>query len=336
MQAKGQYKEAFARLRTLKSEIEHLHRLLEHNRLRLQREFETWLTDARERAGVALPSIPLQTAQQPQSSQTSGADGAVDSSPHASTSKTIPQTMQHSHGVHAEPRQDAPSSGIQATPSAQGRHVHAAQAPVNGTDVDRQASSSLASKVPRIPHINLREAQSTGNQPTSSNPASKAASMPCADPHDASAAAPGLQQQLQQQLVGQPHALKHATAALHTQQTASIFPDVAGVRVSRSSSSNGSAPLGAQPGMTAGQLGPAKPAQLPPLRGMPTLPPRPGSHQHMLDSQREQPGGSATSSKAESEKRSSTGQVDQAIGWPHHHRHAAQLGCALHATTLLA
>ncbi|KAK9868874.1 hypothetical protein WJX84_006396 [Apatococcus fuscideae] len=31
-QAKGRYKEAFARLRTLKSEIEHLHRLLEHNR----------------------------------------------------------------------------------------------------------------------------------------------------------------------------------------------------------------------------------------------------------------------------------------------------------------
>lgn len=55
MQAKARYKEAFGRLRTLKSEIEHLHRLLEHNRLRLQHDFELWLTDARERMGVTLP-----------------------------------------------------------------------------------------------------------------------------------------------------------------------------------------------------------------------------------------------------------------------------------------
>ncbi|KAK9835721.1 hypothetical protein WJX74_006610 [Apatococcus lobatus] len=58
-EAKVRYKESFGRLRTLKSEIEHLHRLLEHNRLRLQHDFELWLSDARERTGVIQPGNTL-------------------------------------------------------------------------------------------------------------------------------------------------------------------------------------------------------------------------------------------------------------------------------------
>lgn len=38
------YKEAFARLRELKQEIEHLQMLLEQSRTKLQRDFEHWMT----------------------------------------------------------------------------------------------------------------------------------------------------------------------------------------------------------------------------------------------------------------------------------------------------
>lgn len=38
------YKEAFARLRELKQEIEHLQMLLEQSRTKLQKDFEHWMT----------------------------------------------------------------------------------------------------------------------------------------------------------------------------------------------------------------------------------------------------------------------------------------------------
>jgi len=44
LQEKGAYKEAFARLRELKQEIEHLQMLLEQSRTKLQRDFEHWMT----------------------------------------------------------------------------------------------------------------------------------------------------------------------------------------------------------------------------------------------------------------------------------------------------
>ncbi len=42
LQEKAAYKEAFARLRELKQEIEHLQMLLEQSRTKLQRDFEHW------------------------------------------------------------------------------------------------------------------------------------------------------------------------------------------------------------------------------------------------------------------------------------------------------
>lgn len=44
LQEKAAYKEAFARLRELKQEIEHLQMLLEQSRTKLQRDFEHWMT----------------------------------------------------------------------------------------------------------------------------------------------------------------------------------------------------------------------------------------------------------------------------------------------------
>ncbi len=44
LQEKAAYKEAFARLRELKQEIEHLQMLLEQSRTKLQRDFEHWMS----------------------------------------------------------------------------------------------------------------------------------------------------------------------------------------------------------------------------------------------------------------------------------------------------
>ncbi len=44
LQEKTAYKEAFARLRELKQEIEHLQMLLEQSRTKLQRDFEHWMS----------------------------------------------------------------------------------------------------------------------------------------------------------------------------------------------------------------------------------------------------------------------------------------------------
>lgn len=44
LQEKVAYKEAFARLRELKQEIEHLQMLLEQSRTKLQRDFEHWMS----------------------------------------------------------------------------------------------------------------------------------------------------------------------------------------------------------------------------------------------------------------------------------------------------
>lgn len=44
VQEKVAYKEAFARLRELKQEIEHLQMLLEQSRSKLQKDFEQWMT----------------------------------------------------------------------------------------------------------------------------------------------------------------------------------------------------------------------------------------------------------------------------------------------------
>lgn len=44
LQEKAAYKEAFAWLRELKQEIEHLQMLLEQSRTKLQRDFEHWMT----------------------------------------------------------------------------------------------------------------------------------------------------------------------------------------------------------------------------------------------------------------------------------------------------
>ena len=44
VQEKVAYKEAFARLRELKQEIEHLQMLLEQSRTKLQKDFEQWMT----------------------------------------------------------------------------------------------------------------------------------------------------------------------------------------------------------------------------------------------------------------------------------------------------
>ena len=44
LQEKAAYKDAFARLRELKQEIEHLQMLLEQSRTKLQRDFEHWMS----------------------------------------------------------------------------------------------------------------------------------------------------------------------------------------------------------------------------------------------------------------------------------------------------
>ena len=63
-EGKRTYKEGFAKLKGLKSEIEHLQHLLEQSRRRLQQDFETWFSKQQSITGrPASPAMPPATAQ---------------------------------------------------------------------------------------------------------------------------------------------------------------------------------------------------------------------------------------------------------------------------------
>ena len=74
MQQKAAYKEAFAGLRELKQEIEHLQMLLEQSRTKLHRDFEHWM------------ALMLRQ-QQPASAVTAG---ALTADSHAASTATSP------------------------------------------------------------------------------------------------------------------------------------------------------------------------------------------------------------------------------------------------------
>lgn len=140
MQAKTRYKEAFGRLRTLKSEIEHLHRLLEHNRLRLQHDFELWLTDARERMGL----VPLPGGATIPGQATAELAAASVSSQHVrATSSTAPQSPAPSALPGTDGRAQPVSSADQ--PSRAHQSVRAPLEEAEGPGISifpQQASSS--------------------------------------------------------------------------------------------------------------------------------------------------------------------------------------------------
>ena len=136
-EGKRTYKEGFAKLKGLKSEIEHLQHLLEQSRRRLQQDFETWFSKQQSITGrPASPAMPPATAQSSHDPVHVPCRASIGASPrrHAAAASIGASPRRHAGAAPAPPQQcwgsPAKPSAPPAPAAGAGAAVASAQAPM--------------------------------------------------------------------------------------------------------------------------------------------------------------------------------------------------------------